>query len=279
MTLGRSVVLDHPTWQNRLLEYHIYDGNPEEQGTELLRTVSYTYYKTGQASNITVWDEGAGPEYGWAYDLALYYHSHGPLWRALWGKYELDEEQKPTGYVTSWAREFHYDTPRARHLAVDYDTDESSDPVDWMFASAPRTHYTGDLIGLNEAQVELHQLVDTRVGRQQPETLTGLALRDPHRAELVRHFQVHITPSLNYHAPLFARVLGLLRMRINSRHTQAARDSTTKPHALQPQSVVLSFRSAVCLHSQVPHEQEFSNVPTLVLSAIVGHRRRIAYRL
>ncbi len=106
--------LEFPTWHNRLLEYRMYDGDPNDPNTTLLRTVSYTYYKTGQASNITVKDEGEGSEYDTYNDLALYYHSHGPLWRALWGSYKLDEEQKPTGYETSWAREFFYDSPRRR---------------------------------------------------------------------------------------------------------------------------------------------------------------------
>ena len=129
--------LEFPTWHNRLLEYRMYDGDPNDPNTSLLRTVSYTYYKTGQASNITVKDEGEGSEYDTYHDLALYYHSHGPLWRALWGSYELDEEQEPTGYETSWAREFFYDSPRARYLAAEYDTvvegEGSSDPKDWTW--------------------------------------------------------------------------------------------------------------------------------------------------
>jgi YD repeat-containing protein len=47
----------YPTWHNRLLEYRMYDRDPNDPNTILLRTVSYTYYKTGQASNITVKDE------------------------------------------------------------------------------------------------------------------------------------------------------------------------------------------------------------------------------
>jgi len=49
--------LEFPTWHNRLLEYRMYDRDPNDPNTILLRTVSYTYYKTGQASNITVKDE------------------------------------------------------------------------------------------------------------------------------------------------------------------------------------------------------------------------------
>ena len=84
--------LDYPTYHNRLLYYtvtDISDQNPENW--ELLRTVSYTYYITGQASNITIKDEdpdpdpvsGPDPAYDVYNDLALYYHSHGPLWRAI----------------------------------------------------------------------------------------------------------------------------------------------------------------------------------------------------
>ena len=138
---------DYPTWHNRLLKYELYDisQTPEQK----LRTVNYTYYVTGQASNITIKDEYIDPvttpgdpsDYDTYHDLALYYHSHGPLWRALWGEYEVDENNEPVegSYVTLGAREFHYDSPRARHLAVDYDTHESSEPADWTFASAMRT--------------------------------------------------------------------------------------------------------------------------------------------
>ena len=142
--------LDFPTWHNRLLEYRIYDGDPNGQGTELLRTVSYTYYKTGQASNITVKDEGEGAAYDVYHDLALYYHSHGPLWRALWGSYTLDQYGDPTGYETSGAREFFYDSPRARYLAVEYDTvvegEGSDDPDLWTRDElALWTEYAGEL--------------------------------------------------------------------------------------------------------------------------------------
>ena len=138
--------LDFPTWHNRLLEYRIYDGDPNGQGTELLRTVSYTYYKTGQASNITVKDEGEGAAYDVYHDLALYYHSHGPLWRALWGSYTLDQYGDPTGYETSGAREFFYDSPRARYLATDYDTNASENPAAWdRIEPALWTDYAGVL--------------------------------------------------------------------------------------------------------------------------------------
>ncbi len=141
--------LDFPTWHNRLLEYRIYDGDPNGQGTELLRTVSYTYYKTGQASNITLKDEGEGAAYDTYHDLALYYHSHGPLWRALWGSYVLDQGE-PDGYETSGAREFFYDSPRARYLAVEYDTvvegEGSDDPDLWTRDElALWTEYAGEL--------------------------------------------------------------------------------------------------------------------------------------
>lgn len=55
--LADPQVLDYPTWHNRLLQYRVYDDDPEDPETNLLRTVAYAYYKTGQASNITVKDE------------------------------------------------------------------------------------------------------------------------------------------------------------------------------------------------------------------------------
>ena len=41
--------MHYPTWHNRLLQYRVYDGDPEDPETNLLRTVGYAYYKTGQA--------------------------------------------------------------------------------------------------------------------------------------------------------------------------------------------------------------------------------------
>jgi hypothetical protein len=85
----------YPTWHNRLLEYRMYDGDPNDPNTILLRTVSYTYYKTGQASNITVKDEdpdsgpgGPDPAYDVYYDLALYYNADKSLRVALWDSWK-----------------------------------------------------------------------------------------------------------------------------------------------------------------------------------------------
>jgi len=131
----------YPTHHNRLLQYRVYDGDPNEPGTNLLRTVSYIYYKTGWASNITIKDEYVDPattpgdpdDYDWARDLALYYYSHGDLRLALWGKYEVDPNGDPIEgtYETEHAREFDNDSPRARYLMIDYDTNGSDDPYDW----------------------------------------------------------------------------------------------------------------------------------------------------
>ena len=44
-----------------------------------MRTVAYTYYDLGHVSNITIKDEGAGDDYDWYYDLALYYTSDHKL--------------------------------------------------------------------------------------------------------------------------------------------------------------------------------------------------------
>ena len=183
--------LDFPTWHNRLLEYRIYDGDPNGQGTELLRTVSYTYYKTGQASNITVKDEGEGAAYDVYHDLALYYHSHGPLWRALWGSYTLDEQQEPTGYRTSWAREFFYDSPRQRYLAVECDTgtEGSDDPDDWeRDEPALWTEYAGELPYRDRALEDDRDLL-TKVQNKwgEPDHSFALPVRRRRRGILPKH--------------------------------------------------------------------------------------------
>jgi hypothetical protein len=117
--------LDWPTRNNRLLRYEVRGGGP--QGT-LLRTVWYTYYKTGDVSNITLKDEyvegrtpGERTDYTWYHDLALYGTTHGNIAMAVKSRWQLDGEGKPTNYTREWARQFAYDDPRARFMDRDVD--------------------------------------------------------------------------------------------------------------------------------------------------------------
>ena len=125
------------TKNNRLLQYFVYDTSGASD--VLLRTVNYTYYETGQASNITIKDEAGGgdpgdPDPALYYDLALYYFNHGPLRLALWATYDKDGGGNFTNYNTTAAREFRYDDPRARYIAVDYNTGGSSSTGAWTAA-------------------------------------------------------------------------------------------------------------------------------------------------
>jgi RHS repeat-associated protein len=79
--------------------------------------VRYTYYKTGDASNITLLDAGDP----WFRDLALYYTRGGRLslavtdrWPGALGWYPAEDHPQ---YVRESAREFRYDSPRGRYLA------------------------------------------------------------------------------------------------------------------------------------------------------------------
>ena len=85
------------TRNNRLLLYREYDPNAAG-GSRLLRTVRYTYYVTGHASNITIKDEdpngGGSPTdpnnpYNWYHDLALYYALNDELYRAVWDTWRV----------------------------------------------------------------------------------------------------------------------------------------------------------------------------------------------
>ena len=111
---------EYVTRNNRLLEYREFAGT--EQTLE--RTVRYTYYVNGDASNITIKDEyqGSGDpdDYDWYYDLALYYNSAGKLWRVLWGKWHVVEGEQ-TDYAKLSARQFYYYGPFQRYLARDVD--------------------------------------------------------------------------------------------------------------------------------------------------------------
>jgi YD repeat-containing protein len=104
----------YETNNNRLLWYEVWtDWTGQDEA--LARTVSYTYYKTGHASNITIKDE-SNPTH--RYDLALYYARNGVLWLAAWGEYDIIEGEVENHEITG-AREFRYDNPRARYMVRD----------------------------------------------------------------------------------------------------------------------------------------------------------------
>jgi YD repeat-containing protein len=118
----------YPTHNNRLLYYELYDTSQTPE--KLLRTVSYTYWDTGEASNITIKDEdptgGNDPAYDWHNDLALYYEGGRQTMRmALWDRWQTDGngEPIPETYEMAHAREFRYEwavgSPRERYLTVD----------------------------------------------------------------------------------------------------------------------------------------------------------------
>ncbi|MEP0847063.1 MAG: hypothetical protein HRF50_09615, partial [Phycisphaerae bacterium] len=81
--------LDYPTRHNRLVQYVVRAG--VDPNAPVVRTVKYTYWLTGNATNITVKDEyyagGAGVppapgdsnDYDRYHDLALYYFTNGQL--------------------------------------------------------------------------------------------------------------------------------------------------------------------------------------------------------
>jgi hypothetical protein len=119
--------IDHAyaTHNNRLLCYELYDEG--QRPRKQRRTVTYTYYDDGDVpdpfgklrAGIAVKDKdptgGSDPAYDRHRDLALYYNPDKSLRVALWGSYTLDQSGNPTGYETSWAREFFYDSPRVNH--------------------------------------------------------------------------------------------------------------------------------------------------------------------
>jgi RHS repeat-associated protein len=135
---------DFITRNNRLLWYveSIGDG---QSGWTPVRTVKYTYYVTGDVSNITVKDNWTGvgsppAEYSFYYDLALYYTEDHKLWRALWDKWQADGQGQPDPetYQRLSAREFYYDSGRQRYL------DRDVDPDTWQLIGAGRwTDYAG----------------------------------------------------------------------------------------------------------------------------------------
>ena len=67
--------MEYATRHNRLLYYEVYDGD-DPNADNLLRTVTYTYYETGNVSNISIKDEylagmsGTAADYDYVRDLA-----------------------------------------------------------------------------------------------------------------------------------------------------------------------------------------------------------------
>ncbi len=117
----------YPTRANRLLGYaefgeggppstltsEILDPCASSQPTNLLRTVRYTYYKTGDVSNIAVKDAGSAD---WR-DLALYYNRNGTLAVALWDSWKYDENCNLAEYSMIAAKEFRFSAdPRHRYM-------------------------------------------------------------------------------------------------------------------------------------------------------------------
>ena len=145
----------YPTRNNRLVEYRLYDTSG--QSDVLLRTVSYVYYKTGWASNITIKDEyvdgatspGDPNDYDWYHDLALYYYTNGMLHSTLAGTWLPDPNGNPDEdtYTTEslGGREFRYDRLRARYATIRYNT-PSTDRGTWTVAGDMHwTDYDGDI--------------------------------------------------------------------------------------------------------------------------------------
>lgn len=112
------------TNNNRLIWYE------ERTGGALTRKVSYTYYRTGDASNISIRDVGdvdAGGKQV-VHDLAMYYVRNGMLalsYSGTWKETGLVQNfagtwQNGTPDLASYsfvgADEFRYDSPRARYL-------------------------------------------------------------------------------------------------------------------------------------------------------------------
>ncbi|MGE0480047.1 MAG: RHS repeat-associated core domain-containing protein [Phycisphaerae bacterium] len=113
-----------------------------------MRTVRYTYYKNGRASNITIFDAGDldGEDRQLARDLALYYAASGSLWLAIRGTWSIDGKGDVVedSYATIDGREFRYDSLRGRYLSRAVDTGSSADPTEWTFGDALWTDYDGD---------------------------------------------------------------------------------------------------------------------------------------
>lgn len=136
-----NLEMPYPFRNNRLLKYDVF---VEDDEGDLLRTVRYTYYKSGAASNITIKDHyvdetvtpaGSEANYDWYRDLALYYNNAGQLAFVLPGKYKdtgfdanddgrLDPD--PATYtMLEPAQQFNYDAPWQRFLRRQINVDQN----------------------------------------------------------------------------------------------------------------------------------------------------------
>jgi hypothetical protein len=125
--------LTYATRHNRLLEYRVWrhagGGTPDPNDpNDLRRTVTYTYYETGDVSNVTLKDRYVDPnetpgdpnDYDWYHDLALYPYTNGTVAAALWDRWRPDPNglvnvNDPNQYQRLAARGFMYEgDPRAR---------------------------------------------------------------------------------------------------------------------------------------------------------------------
>jgi RHS repeat-associated protein len=133
----------YPTLNNRLMKYE------EKINGTLVRTVKYTYYQTGDVSNIAIKDHyvatltpGTSTDYEWVHDLALYYFTNGSLRLALSDKWKLDTNGDPDSntYVPLTAREFRYDSGRALYLWADYACNASVLQSNWTLTNGTVNH-------------------------------------------------------------------------------------------------------------------------------------------
>ena len=156
----------HPTHNNRLLSYEVQV--PSGLSWSVERTVLYTYWETGDVSNITVLDHGAlGAAKPYAFggvvrDLGLWYNLDGSLWVAAWsqwavdpnGVYDPDPNDPNTVYQLLAAREFR-GSGMGRYLVRDIDV---SDPN--QFTIMGPTVWTDRLGGAAYSDFETDYLAD-----------------------------------------------------------------------------------------------------------------------
>ncbi|MBI5866299.1 MAG: hypothetical protein HZB38_17650 [Planctomycetes bacterium] len=122
---------DDPTRNNRLMRYE------ERVNSVLQRTVWYTYWKHGDASNITIKD-AAEPTV--RRDLSLFYSKSGQLWIGLWDQWSVSDPNSTSpaadyvagSYQKLAAREFRHAGGRARYLVRDIEAnDNDGDGTPW----------------------------------------------------------------------------------------------------------------------------------------------------
>lgn len=114
---------EFPTHHNRLLSYQVWQYDSGWEDPQLLRTVKYTYWSTGTCSNILLKDEyiegvtpGTESDYDWYHDIAMYYTTNDWLWRVVYDKWKITDDE-PSDYTWQAAREFFYDSGRERYMS------------------------------------------------------------------------------------------------------------------------------------------------------------------